>query len=707
MYRKRHLPSLLIAAFSLLLVACGGSSDVTDPPPPPPPAVATTVQIAPDAPILNPGQAQQLSATVRDAAGQVMTGQAVTWSTSDAAKVSVSTTGLVTGLALGSATITARAGNVQATVTATVARPTLQFAENASVSGVIGPAGGAITAQGANNTTYTLTVPSQALDDSVNITLTPVASFGATTLHGAVRMRPSGLRFILPATLTVDLPSPPANTAQVVGFHFSDDGENLIRYPVGVTGSKLQFVIGHFSGVGGAGPTMTTLLTGDGSPSDLAASAVATAAATGDVSALIAAFRTWYTTGVKPLLAVANTNDATYAAIAEWQWWVNLMEEPPASSFLGQITTALGSELTEARNLAATAIQLAIIRANAACIANEDFLSAYDVLNWQQRAERTGLATPEFALDRPTVMNDLCIRVRYASVTLPDTLRPGRAATLRVQVGLSFGGGAAVFTSPPVAFPLVEVSTTPNASTNDSTRKTLIDGIGVVTRQVAPADTTPMSVAVRSCINPVLVGFSSFPELSALCADTTIGRLPTNSLYFSDFTSGPLGPEWNTTQVAISPSGERFLGELGNGSTTLSLNSLPAHTQLVLEFDIYIIDSWNGNGGQGSASAPDLVEVSVVGGASLKKTTFSNKPSDLQAFPGDYPGGVFSAGTGALGIGTLGYPPDNDPFGSSAYRLKLTFNHTSGIIALRFVSQQTSGQNERWGLDNVRLSLVP
>jgi len=179
------------------------------------------------------------------------------------------------------------------------------------------------------------------------------------------------------------------------------------------------------------------------------------------------------------------------------------------------------------------------------------------------------------------------------------------------------------------------------------------------------------------------------------------------TMYFKNFNAGPAGTEWSTTQVSTSPSGQRFLGELGNASTTLTIDSLHAHTRVILEFDIYIIDSWNGNGGQGNAAAPDIIEISVVGGPVLKKTTFSNKPSDVQAYPGNYPGSVFAAGTGALGTGTLGYPPDSDHFGDSSYRLRLTFDHTGSTIVIRFASQQTSGQNERWGLDNVRLSRVP
>ena len=222
---------------------------------------------------------------------------------------------------------------------------------------------------------------------------------------------------------------------------------------------------------------------------------------------------------------------------------------------------------------------------------------------------------------------------------------------------------------------------------------------------LGPADVGTVTVEIRR-IGGLCSGRLALASHSTLATiQLTLENDPV--MYFKNFNTGPAGTEWSTTQVSTSPSGQRFLGELGNASTTLTIDSLHAHTRVILEFDIYIIDSWNGNGGQGNAAAPDIIEISVVGGPVLKKTTFSNKPSDVQAYPGNYPGSVFAAGTGALGTGTLGYPPDSDHFGDSSYRLRLTFDHTGASIAIRFASQQTSGQNERWGVDNVRLSRVP
>ena len=204
-------------------------------------------------------------------------------------------------------------------------------------------------------------------------------------------------------------------------------------------------------------------------------------------------------------------------------------------------------------------------------------------------------------------------------------------------------------------------------------------------------------------VKPILI--TALPVLLEVSPDAKGTLTVDHTVYFRDFTTGLAGAEWTSSPLTTSPSGQRFLGTLGNTSTTLNLTSLPAHTQLVLEFDLYIIDSWNGNGGGGGTA--DIIEISVVGGPVLKRTTFSNRTRDAQAYPGDYPGGVYAAGTGRTTDDTLGYPASSDGYGDSSYRLRLVFNHTGGTIALKFASQQSSGQNEKWGIDNVRVTIVP
>ncbi|OLD40215.1 MAG: hypothetical protein AUI57_00425, partial [Candidatus Rokubacteria bacterium 13_1_40CM_2_68_8] len=69
-----------------------------------------TVIVTPDSVNLALGSTQQLTAVVKDASGNVLTGRTVTWETSDTTIATVSPTGRVTGVTAGTATITATSG---------------------------------------------------------------------------------------------------------------------------------------------------------------------------------------------------------------------------------------------------------------------------------------------------------------------------------------------------------------------------------------------------------------------------------------------------------------------------------------------------------------------------------------------------------------------------------------------------------------------
>lgn len=82
-----------------------------------------SLSVSPATTTLFVGGTVQLTATAKDSAGNVLAGRAITWSTSTPAVASVSTSGKVTGVAVGSATITATSEGKSgtATVTATLA----------------------------------------------------------------------------------------------------------------------------------------------------------------------------------------------------------------------------------------------------------------------------------------------------------------------------------------------------------------------------------------------------------------------------------------------------------------------------------------------------------------------------------------------------------------------------------------------------------
>src|SRR5205814_7057383 len=73
----------------------------------PPPAPVASVTVSPAAPTVSVGATVQLTATLKDANGNVLTGRSVTWASSTLGVATVSTGGLVTGVALGGTPITA------------------------------------------------------------------------------------------------------------------------------------------------------------------------------------------------------------------------------------------------------------------------------------------------------------------------------------------------------------------------------------------------------------------------------------------------------------------------------------------------------------------------------------------------------------------------------------------------------------------------
>ncbi|MGQ0715382.1 MAG: Ig-like domain-containing protein [Gemmatimonadaceae bacterium] len=72
-----------------------------------PPAAVASVAISPSAAGVQVGGTTQLAATARDASGNVLAGRAIAWGSSNPSIASVSSTGLVSGAAVGQATISA------------------------------------------------------------------------------------------------------------------------------------------------------------------------------------------------------------------------------------------------------------------------------------------------------------------------------------------------------------------------------------------------------------------------------------------------------------------------------------------------------------------------------------------------------------------------------------------------------------------------
>ena len=101
-----------------------------------PPASVSSVEVSPSSPSLANGSTLQLTATLRDAGGAVVTGPAVTWSAGAGGVVEVSSSGLARGVNPGQATVTATADGVSGAATVTVSSVVTSIALSPSPAAV-------------------------------------------------------------------------------------------------------------------------------------------------------------------------------------------------------------------------------------------------------------------------------------------------------------------------------------------------------------------------------------------------------------------------------------------------------------------------------------------------------------------------------------------------------------------------------------------
>lgn len=104
--------AFLVAGFAALLVACGGDSPTTPKPPTGPSTGA--ISLSRDSVFVLTGDTLRLTATVRDGSGTVISNPSVTWASSAQSVATVSSSGLITVVGAGTATITAGAAGAEA-----------------------------------------------------------------------------------------------------------------------------------------------------------------------------------------------------------------------------------------------------------------------------------------------------------------------------------------------------------------------------------------------------------------------------------------------------------------------------------------------------------------------------------------------------------------------------------------------------------------
>lgn len=340
----------------------------------------------------------------------------------------------------------------------------------ASVTEIIGPAGGAIAAGGA-----TLTVPPLALLEEQAITMTPLTGVGGMptdAILDAVHFEPEGLRFMTPATLT--LPRPAAGTTgDLVAFLYDGAGVETHLAPYVVKDTTIELLISHFSGGGSASGGASLAAFSPNGPQAQAEQQIATATrlyergTIGDVARNAAydqALRAWYQS-VYAGFQTANPSSGAPVEYLElaindwntWRAWVTILDRE----------AALANELAAGQGIARIIAQAHLQHALQQCTgADPDpFISVPPVVRlgimFDTDPETFDLALIDPALSSANDLVSLCVRIEIDPLDAPNVFaRASDRNTIEVHARFRFHNGPAR-TDLPLRIKLEEVTQDP------------------------------------------------------------------------------------------------------------------------------------------------------------------------------------------------------------------------------------------------------
>jgi TolB protein len=336
----------------------------------------------------------------------------------------------------------------------------------------IGPAGGTLSATGANGATYSLAIPAGALTKDTEVGLYPVAKVlglpGGVSLSVGVQFSPDGLHLGLPATLTIGLPSG-TDAARLVGLAWAGDARDAHLYPARDAGQTLTLSVFHFSGAGAGNPPPAPLtflgeclnqLSMDQELEQLHATGVRDA---GEYRTTLAGCYEHY---VLPTMTAseqyAESHDRGFDPAVEGP--TPAMEEASLDAYnawlldIDLVGAWLGTSFTVSPQLADSKVPARnLLRAwfdslNDSCIATGDpgadrplalaaLIISAAALEHQGIAELWGVASISNKLDRETLLDDLCVQVVIDPSRSISGAKPGDAGTITIPVGYTIAGG--------------------------------------------------------------------------------------------------------------------------------------------------------------------------------------------------------------------------------------------------------------------------
>lgn len=394
----------------------------------------------------------------------------------------------------------------------------------------IGAAGGRLQTADGHGRTYLLEIPPLAFRDSVDVTLTPVASYempAGVSLMVAAQFGPEGRRLAVPGRLAIVVPgSAPA----AAGFGYTGQGDSLHLDLLGRHGDTLFIPVRHFSGAGVATTTDISLLT-PSLPSGAAVQAYLDLEAltqagretgTYDVHALAQVLSEWATAVVIPGLNAAGSEQALLNAVGGFNDWEEVLD-CGADACNGiplhlwpetvrlDIVSLLLQQHSDARLALAHATKAGIDRLMAQCTSAHDLQAAANALYWDGLALANDVQSLVPGLEPEAFFDAFCVRVVLETVTLPSSIAANTPAQLQVGAGLSYGGGAVDHAEP--IHITVSASNAAPASFEGSTMG------GTVTTALVPTGASPIFLGIHAALTA-----HGLDQLAHLVHDTTYER---------------------------------------------------------------------------------------------------------------------------------------------------------------------------------------
>lgn len=207
--------------------------------------------------------------------------------------------------------------------------------------------------------------------------------------------------------------------------------------------------------------------------------------------------------------------------------------------------------------------------------------------------------------------------------------------------------------------------------------------------------------------------------LAILCVGCEKVLTSEMTIYSNDFESNELRSINNGHFFDFN--GSKVLGNFNNEGFRLTLDNIPKHTHILVSFDLYIHDTWDGNTNELNPPGDDHDSwvMEFDRGKRIKanekvffETTFSNgecKPERCldQSYPYSYPF-VRDARTGWVPIALPGLCLIKEsPFGTSLYHFERSFRYERESLTIDFYDRllQTNSPNpkcdESWSMDNL------